>query len=484
MDHTTELQQAVYNVLLTQIQFGTYQFKENLPAMDVASKQFLVSLDTVRAAYRRLKQEGYISLSKNVGAIVQVKYQEPQTIAHIRSYFAPRRSALIDLSESMVPLFGGAQRIGLKHAHPEILDDMEQLAATDAPAPTAMLHHLKQQYAPLGNGLLMRLVWQIYMFYQAPFFSLPAEMRRLQGSTEYVPQVVRYCRRQDWAALHDITSRFQEALSSALCCFLREDIPAQSSGEEIAFCWSSYRKPSQLRYSLAMELLIEINNGLYPAGTLLPTLEQLAKIKNVSISTVRRALALLSSIGAIHATPKIGTRIVPFDQVSQNCDFSLPTLQQRLLDTIQGLQFLALSCKDVSRVTLASLTPSEMQQWKKRLCEISQQQRYDVTSYSIIKLITKFSPYQTIRQVYTELLRQFFWAHAFRNMYDQPESIRNVYKPSMECFIECLDQQDIARFSSRLETLMLHELRSGVAYLLQLGVAGANDILIPDEHDD
>lgn len=484
MEHITELQQAVYSVLLTQIQFGTYHFGEGLPTMEVASKQFFVSLDTVRAAYRRLKQEGYISLSKNVGAIVQVHYEAQETAQHMQSFFALRRTALIDLSESLVPLFGRAQFISLKHAQPEILDDMEQLSKTDVPSPAAMLHHLKQQYAPLGNELLMRLVWQMYMFYQAPFFSIPDNMRQLQGATHYVPNVVRFCRQKDWAALHCIISRFQTAISTALCRFLKADIPAQTPDAEIAFCWSSYRKPSQLRYSLAMELLIEINNGLYPAGTLLPTLEQLAEIKNVSISTVRRALALLHSVGAIKATPKVGTRVVPFDQVSQNCDFTLPTLQQRLLDTVQSLQFLALSCKEVTRVTLASLTPSEMQQWKKRLCDLSQQQRYGVTSYSIIKLITQFSPYQTIRQVYTELLRQFFWAHAFRNRYDRPDTIRQLYKPSMECFIECLDQQDIARFSAQLETLLFHELRIGAEYLLQIGVEGAKDILIPDEHDD
>ena len=55
-----------------QIRFGTYHYGNHLPTLEEASQLFLVSIDTVRAAYLSLKQEGYISLSRSVGAVVKV----------------------------------------------------------------------------------------------------------------------------------------------------------------------------------------------------------------------------------------------------------------------------------------------------------------------------------------------------------------------------------------------------------------------------
>ena len=68
--------------------------------------------------------------------------------------------------------------------------------------------------------------------------------------------------------------------------------------QEVAFQWNSYNKASQICYSLAMDLLVSINNGVYPADTLLPSLNKLSQEKQVSVSTVRRALSL--QIGRAH----------------------------------------------------------------------------------------------------------------------------------------------------------------------------------------
>ena len=58
MVNENELQQVIYNVLLMQIRFGTYHYGEHLPTLEEASQLFLVSIDTVRAAYLSLKRGG------------------------------------------------------------------------------------------------------------------------------------------------------------------------------------------------------------------------------------------------------------------------------------------------------------------------------------------------------------------------------------------------------------------------------------------
>ena len=87
MENSTELRTVVYNVLLTQIQFGVYHFREKLPTIEETSARLCVSVDTARSAYLKLKEKGYITLSKNVGATVKVDYSAQETEEYIQTFF-------------------------------------------------------------------------------------------------------------------------------------------------------------------------------------------------------------------------------------------------------------------------------------------------------------------------------------------------------------------------------------------------------------
>ena len=109
-----ELQQVIYHIFVTQIEFGTYRLGDRLPTIEEAGQLLFVSPDTVRSAYLRLKKEGYITLSKHIGAAVAVQFNEQEISSHILSYFALRKNAMLDLSLSMKPLFAHIQCVCLK----------------------------------------------------------------------------------------------------------------------------------------------------------------------------------------------------------------------------------------------------------------------------------------------------------------------------------------------------------------------------------
>ena len=101
MKNDMERCQIVYDVLKTHIQFGAYRFGDVLPTMENNTENFLVSLDTIRSAYLQLEQEGYVTLSQNVGSTVIKDYGEQEIEQHVQLFFSPRKSALIDLSRSL-----------------------------------------------------------------------------------------------------------------------------------------------------------------------------------------------------------------------------------------------------------------------------------------------------------------------------------------------------------------------------------------------
>ena len=480
MENTTDLRRIVYGTLLTQIQFGAYHCGEKLPTIEETGIQFCVSPDTARTAYLKLKEEGYISLSKNVGATVKVNFSSQENEQFIQTFFSARKNAMADLMNSMLPLLGNAQYTGLKNASPETLQAMEALFnETDVQAPYAMLKHLNQKYSSLGNHLLMRLAWQIFMFLYEPFFSIRDNLRYFDQSDDYRSTVLTLCRGKDWPALRFQVTKSINKLTSSLTQFYQDRITMPVPEKEIAFTWTSYQKSHQLCYSAAMELLIAINRGQYPAGSLLPSQETLARQKNVSLSTIRRALALLGSVGAVKSARYVGTQVLPLEKILENSDFTQPVLRRRLLDMAESMQLIALSCKEVSVLTLSSLNADSVEELCRKLKAYRQLGRDENLSFYVLDIIGKASPYQTIQTVYSELLRQFFWGYAFRGMKRSRETIRKMYGPFFDEFTDSLEKKDFLRFSVSLEALMIHDLRQTTTFLLQLGISDAENILIP-----
>ena len=162
MKNDMERCHVVYDVLKTHIQFGAYRFGDVLPTMENNTENFLVSLDTIRSAYLQLEREGYITLSQNVGSTVIKNYSEQEIEQNVQLFFSLRKSALIDLSRSLRPLFTNAQWIGLKNAPSEIYNNMLELRKDHGLQPFIAFNHMMQAYDSLGNDLLTRLLWQVY----------------------------------------------------------------------------------------------------------------------------------------------------------------------------------------------------------------------------------------------------------------------------------------------------------------------------------
>lgn len=271
-----------------------------------------------------------------------------------------------------------------------------------------------------------------------------------------------------------------EYRESRLPLYAAGDFP---SGAETAFRWSAYRKSSQRCYSLAIGLLTGISRGAYPAGSYLPPAGRLAGEAGVSVSTVRRTVSLLNSIGAVKSSRTLGVCVLPPEQSAENCDLTRPHIRSRLLDLTAGLQLYALSARAVSALTLSALDADALRQWSRRLSGLQSGRRYELAAYASLELLSKQAPYGTIRTVYTELLQLFFWGNPLRGTRGATEENRRSFDPLSSRMHGALEARDIPRFSALLEALLLHELRVTVDALLALGIGEARALLIPDEDE-
>lgn len=411
---------------------------------------------------------------------MQVRYSEDEVEGFIQNYFAERKSALLDLSKSIAPLFGNAQWTGLKNASPETLCRIEEIARLGILPPYTAVQHLSYKYASLGNDLLMRIAWQIFMFYQAPFFTLTENLQYFDAVENYVPNFVRCCREKDWEALGTHIGDFQTQFSHGLKQIYKTRITVPSPEQEIDFCWNSYKKPSQLCYSLAWELLVEICRGVYPVGSRLPTQKELTKMKHVSIITMRRALDVLKCIGVVKSSKGARLQVLSPTECTENCDFTKPAVRGRLMDFTQSLQLFALSCKAVSTLTLQEMDAEAFCQWNQKWYEL-RKKPYSSVVYTTLALLARFSPYQAIRSVYSELLKQLWWGYPLGGLRGDADAVNARYASYYNEMTECLERSDVSRFSAKLEELMIFEVRFSVEHLVQMGVEEAGKVLIPEK---
>lgn len=488
MNNGMELHQAIYQFYRTQIQFGFYGSGDKLPALEETCRQFHTSMDTVKPAYHRLKHEGYISLTQKAGAKVIIKYEPEEIEQNIQAFYAKRREPLIDFVDSMWPLLGQIMCYVFKKENQEP-DSCEPPGGTgNYPTLYSMWKFLDRRYEVLGNEIFMRLIRYLYLYFYGAFCGVIDDRQLYEITSGQIEAAAALCSEGRWNELSDVLHVIQVGLSNALHRFYEERIttppdshPAEESLEaEYAFRWDAYKKSSQLRYSLAMELLTEIGQGKYSVGSYLPSAERLSRERGVSVSTARRTVVLLNSIGAVKSSRPLGARVLPPSQSAENCDFTNPDLRRRLLDLAESLQVFALSAKAVSELTLASLDDASLCQWRHYLYDLKRRGLCERVGYASLSLISAHAPYQTLCTVYSELLRLLFWGYPLERMIRTKEEADLFFTPFFDCMLTALEEKDNLSFSSALEQILLHELHCVVSTLLQLGISEAGKIQIPD----
>ena len=379
MQNEMKINQVAYGIIKVQIEFGVYRYGDRLPTIEEASDLLMVAHKSVSLAYRQLKQEGYISLSARVGATVNVKYSEQEIEQHIQTFFAARKDALLDLICSMRLFFDSDIQLASWISIPEEgLVEMERIAARKVDPSYRIIKHHRLVYGSLENDLLMHLIWKICMFFLAPLLSAEDYREYLDAKADYLAQKIELRRQKNWPALISAAKDYQDLFYSAVRSFYETRITMPPLERQIPFTWSSYKNVTQICYSLGLELMIGISRGVYPAGSFLPSLDRLAKEKQVSISTVRRTLAMLSDLGIAKSINGIGTRILPIDQLVENCDLSKPSVRNRFIGHLQSLQLFSLTCREVAYATIPTMDATAIAEWKERLNAFQNNGRLDI----------------------------------------------------------------------------------------------------------
>lgn len=404
MEKHNGLTELIYEYYESRILFGVYRYGEQLSSVPQICASFRVGRNTVLAALNRLEKNGYIETKER--KIACVAYQGKREIfrENAAKYFIPRRDGIIDFENAGQFLFLPIWEIGLHvvefDSQSYTYGNQKTARTVSVPTPTKLYFNILRTF---DNALLINLYWQCLRYLN---FLFP---RRDEKQVEYSVEGM-----LSMEQIHQIKQGYDDyftEMQDEVLDFIESACEEYhlENVEQIPFSWTIYRRRPQVRYTLASEIIREILWERYTVGSSLPSLPKMAELYGVSLSTVRRTLDVLHSLGVTTTYMGIGTKVC-----LQKVDIDIlkiSEIRENLKLHGEGMEILALTVYGVTLFTLQSASEEK----KSELLEQIKQLHGKTSSILCIDVLLSFisveCPSAIIRECYKKLRELSAWGY-------------------------------------------------------------------------
>lgn len=469
MQNEQQFSNLIYDYFLLRFRFQYYKYGDFLPSIKMLCQQFCVSPPPVKAALKRLRSKGYISMHN--GQMTKVLYQQSQKefADFIQHFYSERGDSLPDLFESGASIFVPLLVEGIRLMDEEDLSYVSSLAEHAAPEDLTKFYYFTLQ--KLKNPLVMNLFWETSMFQGFPFVRNygSKELYNISFIKQNLEKTMIHIKNQDWDGLHKLLYTFQKEGFEKANSYIQRNIRSDSAAEKISFIWRIYRDYPQLCYSLTLHMLHDIYLGEFREAEFLPSYEKMAAKYKVSVSTMRRTVQILNSLGATQTINGKGTRIFSIGERSVETDFTSPAVRRNLSFFFQSFEILIASCEKATCETLSVLSPDEKEKLISQLEKCLTDDRCDLSLWSLLICITKKHPLQGIREIYGKLYGLFLWGYPLKaSSKDWPEE--DITTQFTKSLIECLRKNQISHCGTLVRNLVSYLFPVAESYLSSHGI--------------
>lgn len=395
MEKDIGLCDLVFAYYESQILFGYRKYGERLPSIAQISDTFRLGQNTVRGAYTRLKEQGYVQAEARKATTVAYRGTSEDFERNKAQYFVPREEGIRDFFQAAKLLFlpiGEAERKNTGKQNPVIVNrrGFEKLL-DDMPS---VVRFSVDSILPLENELLTNLYWECLRYVCLLSF-LPRSKNA--GSGRETPDGALRFERVSYSGVKDEIFAF---ISMARAKYHLEQV------EPIPFKWNVYRQRPQVRFTLASKIINGVFWGEYPVGSYLPSLTEMAEQYHVSLATARRTVALLNALGVTKSYHGSGTKIC-MDAVSAN--LSLADVREDMRLHRESLQLMGLTIRGVTLYTLKSVSKARREALGRELSTVRAQRQGFLCFGVILNFICRDCPSMIVRECYSRLKEFVVW---------------------------------------------------------------------------
>ena len=447
------LSELIFYYYESQILLGYYKYGNSIPSITQVCDTFQLGRNTVRTAFARLNEKGYILSEERRASIVVYKGTPEEFEKNQADYFVPRESGIRDFSCAAKLLFLPVWETKLRNS-PELNQAIpyrkkyEKFMTTVPP----VVRFGVENILPMKNGLLSNLYWEclryvnfLYADWQLEDLGQTKKESLLgNGIVSQVPQ---------------LEGGFYSMKRQKLLEFIREARGKYhlENVEPIPFKWNIYRQRPQMRYTLAAEVIGEIFWGRYPIGSSMPSLSDMAKHYGVSLATARRTIATLNSLGVTKSYKGSGTKVC---MESNSVDLSIPDIQEDLRLHRESLQLMALTIRGVLLFTLESTSSERRKKLVRGLSEVRERKQGFLCFGVILDFICEECPSAMVQECYTKLKGFIVWGCIMVLPLLKSEQFATMHDKGIQQMEIHLKNNNIDAFANDCQSLMEAHLKN------------------------
>lgn len=405
MPNSSSQEKNIYRNLAAQIQSGFYSDGKRFPSAKEIASQFRVSYCPAQRALKALAQDGLIKTRRGMETVVLKKphdhFLESET-------FKKRIDALIDLSRTLRLLSPAITFQGMCH-----------MGQTPFPEEEARGNNRIQQWRKLyrlfddalsatGSQTVSNLFYDINSFVESAFLDIfqashtPDEENSLldQLVSEYT-ECLGQCQNGHLAEaknrLEALTHPFFEKVENYLA-----GVPADKTVQE-TFTWTPLKGRTRYSDMIAIDLVRKINEGTYPAGTLLPVGPVLADIYHVSPITIRRTIGLLNKLEAVKTINGVGSRVVAAENTVTSDRLRAIVLGNNLKTFLEACQLLAITSEPFIRHSFSHFPEELVEKLRKATTLPEPKFAISAVTAACLQGVVRYCPLAAVREIYSKL---------------------------------------------------------------------------------
>lgn len=397
----------VFDYYEARITMGIYKYGDKLPAMPRIGQSFRMAPRTVKAAFERLEEKGYIEITHRKPSKVIYQADSGQLRKNAAMYFVPRIEGIVDFCLAGKMLVEPVWEYAYGRLDKEACSEIKKMLIQDGQLKLSLSTRLHiYVFYTLQNKLIMNFYWELLRYIRFPYLAgsdihLSRDRELLLGAVE---KEIAYMNRE-------FASDFENGIERLISfCSEAEKEYHLEKEEKIPFRWSVYRQRPQLCYTLVSRIIIDIIKGIYPPGTKLPAAREMSKQLGAAYRTLRRALSIMGSLGLIRSSQgKVSEVCAEIEEI----DFTRPEVKEGFRLYRESLQYMALTISRVFLFTVQNVGMKEKEFLKKEFVRISKQRE----EYRCFRLLMDFiaanSPSAAVRECYGRLSEFLTWGYPF-----------------------------------------------------------------------
>ena len=400
------LSELIYEYYESRILFGIYRYGEQLMSVPRICASFGFGRNTVQSALDKLEKKGYIVTEERKAARIVYQGTEELFKKNAAEYFTPRKEGILDFYFGGNLLFLPIWKIGIFRLQKDPMShrfwNQNMPGKATVPVPVLLYFDILNSF---HNELLINLYWQCLRYLNF-VYSISNREKPDNGTVKmFSSNDINSLKREFDSYFNKLRNEVMDFIESARGKYDMEPVC------QIPFTWTIYRRRPQVRYTLASVIIREILWEHYPVGSYLPSLPQMAETYHVSISTVRRTLTVLHSLGVTRTYTGIGTQVClePVDSDILN----VSEIHENLRLHGEAMQILALTVREVTLVTLKAASDRKREELLHTIAQLRGKTSSILCIDVLLSFISSECPSAFIRECYDKLRELAAWGYIF-----------------------------------------------------------------------